>query len=318
MAASAVSVIASAHGSPATFPGKNGRIAFVSDNNPSRRLELYSVGAGGMHLRRLTHSSTRRYIAQDPAFSPNGRWIVFARAVAHPAHPSRVLDDLWAMKADGSHLRRLTRTRYISEVMPSWSPDGRRIVFAICNPSTKRGLWVIGRDGRHRRRLARGCDLYPSWSPDGRSIAFVRPSSVSDCCSDIDVIPAAGGTVTNLTSDSSALDQSPDWSPDGTRIVFTRAPTGPSVSGQVDLWVMDADGSSKRQITNTPGFNEVSPRWSPDGTKLVYSGVEWPSGDASSQLYVSDANGANPHPITSAPGTHSLFDGEPTWQPRTR
>src|SRR4029450_7227783 len=57
---------------------------------------------------------------------------------------------------------------------PSWSPDGRQLVFS----GGKGGLtdlYIVDRDGRNLRRLTndRNGDNQPQWSPDGRTIAFV-------------------------------------------------------------------------------------------------------------------------------------------------
>lgn len=66
----------------------------------------------GSRLRPITDSS---YEAYTPAWSPNGRWIVF----------SKNLDDLFAVRPDGSGLHRLTgraRSSASVEVGPDWQP----------------------------------------------------------------------------------------------------------------------------------------------------------------------------------------------------
>ena len=58
----------------ATFPGKNGRIAFVSDR--SGHDEIYTMNAkNGSGLTQLTNQPTG---GRDPSYSPNGKKIVFA------------------------------------------------------------------------------------------------------------------------------------------------------------------------------------------------------------------------------------------------
>lgn len=66
---------------------------------------------------------------------------------------------------------------------PSWSADGRRIVYA--RPAVDRSagttaavswhLWAISADGSDQRQLATDVfeGSYPALSPDGRSLAFV-------------------------------------------------------------------------------------------------------------------------------------------------
>jgi Tol biopolymer transport system component len=82
--------------------------------------------------------------------------------------------EIYRMRQDGTHVRRLTHTAAGKEsVFSHWSPDGRSIAF----DSDRRGdqLFVMDQNGgqvRHRvtrRSLDAG---HPSWSPDGSRIIF--------------------------------------------------------------------------------------------------------------------------------------------------
>jgi dipeptidyl aminopeptidase/acylaminoacyl peptidase len=72
--------------------------------------------------RMLTTSPGNEY---DPAWSPNGAYIVFASDLRRQTG----FRSLYVIKADGSALRRLTATAQ-DDSMPSWSPSGTQIVFA--------------------------------------------------------------------------------------------------------------------------------------------------------------------------------------------
>lgn len=156
---------------------RNGRIAFghIGESGGGR---IYSMTARGAKRRLLTPGHKGSDLS--PAYSPNGRTIVFVRASTE--------SDLWTMRSGGSHQRPLTRTAGIDETDPAWSPDGSEVVFAVTRPASLQGIWVIGIDGRNRRRLTSGTDTSPSWSPDGSEIAFTRYDSTTQIDS-IYVVP---------------------------------------------------------------------------------------------------------------------------------
>jgi Tol biopolymer transport system component len=70
----AVGVLGVIEGRPAeaTFPGKNGKIAYQSDRGGS--YEIYTMNRNGKKIKKLT---TNRAPDEDPAFSPDGKRIAF-------------------------------------------------------------------------------------------------------------------------------------------------------------------------------------------------------------------------------------------------
>lgn len=277
----------------------NGRIAFehVGESGAG---QIYTMIARGTNRRLLTRN--RKASSLSPAYSPNGRRIVFVRSFKQ--------SDLWLMRADGSHQRRLTRTPGIDETEPGWSPDGKEIVFTVRSlDDSPQGISIVGVDGRHRRQLTGGKDTSPSWSPDGSEIAFSRFDDSTEGASII-VIPANGGTLTDLSSDPGAEDFDPDWSPDGNRILFAKSPD----TFRSDVYVMNADGSDVRQVTTTPERDEQDPVWSPDGQWIAYVGEGGFHGASSYQLYVSRPDGSTRRIVTHACGECAIVNTEPSWQ----
>jgi TolB protein len=55
-----------------------------------------------------------------------------------------------------------------------------------------------------------------------------------------------GTGITRLTIDNAAFDRQPAWSPDCHRIAFTKDP-----SGNVEIYVMNADGTGATRLTNS-------------------------------------------------------------------
>jgi TolB protein len=106
--------------SPAFSPDGT-RIVFVSDrrvNAGSVNVEIWVMGTEGKHARNLTHSP---YIDDHPAWSPDGRWILFERSGGwvDPA-------PLFVMRPDGSDQHQVGT---LAGRMPTWSPDGKRIAY---------------------------------------------------------------------------------------------------------------------------------------------------------------------------------------------
>ncbi len=105
-------------------------------------------------------------------------------------------------------------------------------------------------------------DSDPVWSPSGNRIAYatLAPDSTTGY---IRVVSATGDSLATIGSAGSHAGY-PAWSPSHDKLAFVS-----NMSGNSELYVVNADGSGLLRLTNTPGA-ELRPAWSPDGTQLVY------------------------------------------------
>lgn len=113
------------------------------------------------------------------------------------------------------------------------------------------------------------CSLLPGCGADGpgpSEDAALHDRLVVEAGSGIGIMATDGNQRRSLAIGSD-LEQalSPAVSLDGRRIAFTGLKTG-----QLDLYVMNADGSGRRQLTNDLA-QELDPAWSPDGNSLLFS-----------------------------------------------
>ena len=254
-------VSAAEHGARAAFPGDNGRIVFArfAEGN----YDLFTIRNDGSDRRRLTKSSK---FEVDPAFSPDGRWIVFSRTDAKDL-------ELFKVRADGEGDPIQLTDNVTNEMDPAWSPSGKKIVFVrqpqIGGPGTQTppaDLFKIGAGGNGAKRIFRSDEnenaIAPAWSPDGGRIAFCFDGASLEDFAIYSITPS-GKQLKTLT-DASSFNCDPDWSPDGKRIVFYT-----DRDGDGELFRMLRDGSEETRITDNEREDQA-PVWSPNGAQILY------------------------------------------------
>jgi Tol biopolymer transport system component len=117
--------------------------------------------------------------------------------------------EIYVMNADGSEQKRLTNHPAVDGA-PSWSPDGRNIVF-VSDRDGNVEIYVMSADGSGQKRLTNNTafDMFPSWSPDGKKIAFMSTRAEN---TDI-YIMNAGGSEQRRRTEHPAIDGHSSCSP---------------------------------------------------------------------------------------------------------
>jgi TolB protein len=271
---------------------QNGLIAFTRQH-ASKIDQLFALRSDGSDERALTPDGVT---ALDGVWSPNGRSIAFVGETA----PSR--RGLYVMNADGSGKRLLVQDKdpVGSPERPSWSPDGKRLVF-VGSQISGDALYVVRSDGSGLHRLAVDIGSNPAWSPDGKRIALA--SDVGRLI----LIDLQGKVVDTLTSEGVCIEW-PTWSPDGSRLAYVASGSDCFGDSSV-IRVVDADGGNDETLTHPPnGLYDAAPAWSPDGQQIAFQRGDFALGD----IYVLDVESGDTTELTSTQ-LHQDFD--PSWQP---
>ena len=219
---------------------RHGRLAVQRDDTIAGTSSIL-LRRGG-RLRALTGPLSPSGPADiQPAWSPDGVRVAFARAL--PAAKGRSLSgfDIYVARVKGGRLRRLTRD-VGNDTQPAWSPNGKRIAFTS-DRAGNQDVYTVRPNGRGLRRLTGTAaeDSAPSWSPNGKRIAFTSDREGNE---DVFSMTARGKALRRLTR-GAADEADPAWSPNGRRIAYAVAGRG--------LYVMGPTGKRKRRLKGGAG-----------------------------------------------------------------
>ncbi|HYP07106.1 MAG TPA: protein kinase [Bryobacteraceae bacterium] len=266
-------------------------LAAADKKTADEPFSIYLIETATGHKIQVTAPPTGMIGDMGPAFSPDGKWIAFIRAI------SGGVDDIFIAPADGTgEARRVTSDRrYIISL--TWAPDGKSIVFSS-NRTGAHMLWRVDPAGGQIERISAVAENVsdPVFSRDGKLLAF----SQFYVDTNIWQADAATGKQKRYIV-STQHDSSPAFSPDGRKVAFRSNRSGPS-----EIWVADQQSPSlATQLTQTGGTSTGAPRWSPDGTRIAFESNPIGAPD----IYVVDTGSRIAKRLTDTPSE----DASPSW-----
>jgi TolB protein len=200
-------------------------IAFSSGR--SGNSDIYIMREDGTGIRQLTTTVSSD---SQPRWSADGQQLVFVSdrdGVSCPG-AAGICSDIFSMKVDGSSQTNLTKTAALDEYWPSWSPDGKRLLYRANPVPSDWRLMVANADGSGAVPLRpvdpTFIDDAGTWSPDGTTIAFsVRfDAGTATTAYKLFLINSDGSNQRLLSGPTpSASRRFVSYSPDGKSIVFS-------------------------------------------------------------------------------------------------
>ncbi|OGZ06560.1 MAG: hypothetical protein A3C93_06100 [Candidatus Lloydbacteria bacterium RIFCSPHIGHO2_02_FULL_54_17] len=229
------------------------KIAYVAQSEIKNGAVIHVMDADGANNTTVTEKESGT-MSIVPDWSPDGQRIAYASGVvtgdptkqmkAVAGDPMAVFKlKIWVMDADGTNKNQIT-SGGSSDVVPSWSPDGKNIVFTSDRDGGIFQIWRMNADGMDPVRLTQtsydgtiGAPIeqkVPAWSPNGKYIAYWNGVEMFQLSED----------VRKGTGQPTARDR--------------------SIMATWHIWVMNADGTDQRMLTQGD-----DPAWSPD-SKMVF------------------------------------------------
>ena len=251
-----------------SFSPSGDRLVFTNGQAALSHNGLVEASVDGSN-RWLIHDDLQRNTTA-PAWSPKGDWIAFGLGAAFQGFlgAARGFATIALIRPDGSELKEVTHGER-SDGFPSWSPDGKRVVFRTADKAGK-GLRIADVETGEIKVLTEGdhTDNFPDWSPKGDWICFTSNREEQDY--EIYAIRPDGTGLKRLTH-LPGNDAHSSWSPDGEWIAFSSGragfkdetalhPHNPQPYGEIT--VMRADGSEVTALTDNP-WEDATPRWAP-------------------------------------------------------
>jgi Tol biopolymer transport system component len=152
-------------------------------------------------------------------------------------------------------VRQISREAH-QEGFPSWSPDGRTLVFEDVEPGHY-GLFKVAAEGGAPVRFTSFIGEHPKWSPDGQYIVFD-----ADFGDSVKLVSAHGGRPVRIVPESIHVSSggNPIWSPDGSRIAF---------KAESVVWVLEIETGAFTKAYDAPGKRPIPSSWARDGKSIL-------------------------------------------------
>jgi serine/threonine protein kinase len=269
---------------PIALSPDNKLLTFVRYNPATGIMALMVAKTDGSEPKELASHKGDQWFNGKPAWSPDGKVIACALGSWEGGYHLSVI----TVQVEGGAERRFSRQRWQSISDLQWLPDGSGIILSAEDRSSMMNqIWQLSYPDGTAIRTTNDLLDYASLSltNDAQTLCMVQ----GDYRSSIWILPQ--GSVARAQQITNGRDEGAMglvWTPDG-KIVY-----GSSISGNIDLWIMDRDGKNQKQLTADTA-RDYEPAVSPDGKFILFgtdrSGIP--------NIWRMELDGSRPRPLTS-------------------
>jgi Tol biopolymer transport system component len=274
--------------------------------SPDRARMVYNTAdlAQSMFVADRTGANSRKILvgepgvrANYPVWSPDGRFIYFARGITSPYDM-----DIWRIPSGGGAIERMTN--HHSRVAYPAFLDERTLIYTASRPDSGSGLFAMDIERRIPHAVSSGLEEYISIasSADGRRLA----ATVANPTSHLWTAPITDHVADEGSASRVSLPvvraEAPRFAPG--QLLFLS-----SKGGADGLWRFK-DGAATELWSGSEGAVIAAPAVAPDGTRIAFVVRQ----QARGRLYVMAADGTGPHRLAESLDARDA----PSWSPDGR
>jgi len=241
--------------------------------------------------------------AFNPSYSPDGKRIAVDASWAAARR-------IWVVDRQGHNPQQITTdtSEEVAHVAPSWSPDGKKIVFQNM-VRTKFDIRVVNLESKQMSWITNDLfsNIRPAWSPSGKFIYFssYRSGGINIWRAPVKSDGTVSGPLQQVTT-GAGQDVEVATSPDGKGIAFA------TLRQNADIWKLPvlpqtglAAGAPEAVVSTTREDSRGA--WSPDSNMVAFNSDR--AGDMN--IWLLSSTDSNARQLTTGHGG----DFQPNWSP---
>ncbi len=290
--------------------GGSNRIAFVSDREDGRTLQVWTMNGDGSDAVQLTFGPGDKL---KPRWSPDGKRLLYVSAGGKDDLGNDLGLDIFVYNADRSGEPVNITNNIGDDTDPAWSPRGNRVAFTSTRVNEVEQVFLMDVqcleppdgcsviDEPWNITAGYSIEYSPEWSPAGDALVVV--GSIRGAGGRLFLRSLMGGDPTWYDNQDRIIGADhPTWSSDNQLLAFDWAVQ----RGKQEIYISLTENPALNPTALTNSLGNKEPDFSPDGQLIAFTSTR----DQNPEIYLMTNNGSGQRNLTNNPGR----DLQPDWR----